>query len=162
MLNIFEFSHEFASFEIEKHASKNSNEEEHERCENEEFNSFERTLFSFYENHFLIFFSTDKSYFYLKRFCRKIFLMTSLIRNDQQYWFWAFFSSQFPDMIYHKVWSIMLEIYSDNCKVTLLFQGKKFHWGILKLGWRWTTISCKNAQIQFLWSFLLSVSLRML
>ena len=111
---------------------------------------------------FWFFFSTDKSYFYLKRFCRKNFLMTSLMRNDQQYWFWAFFSSQFPDMIYHKVWSIMLEIYSDNCKVTLLFQGKKFHWGILKLGWRWTTVSCKNAQIQFLRSFLLSVSLRML
>lgn len=42
--------------------------------------SFEKELFSSFYKHFLDFLSIDESYCYLKT-CRKVFLMTSLMRN---------------------------------------------------------------------------------
>ena len=60
------------------------------------------------------FFSMDELYYYLTRFCRKNFFMASLIRNVPKCWYWAFVISQFPDIMFHKVWSFMIEKFSNK------------------------------------------------
>ena len=45
-----------------------------------------KELFSPYYKHCLISFSMDETYNYLTEFCRKIFLMASLMRNVPKRW----------------------------------------------------------------------------
>ena len=88
---------QFLVFEIDKTASKNWNEEKTKNLNRlKEFSSY-------YTFFFKNFWWIDESFYSRTRICRKIIVITSLMRNDQKVWFWAFFSSQFLDVICRKV-----------------------------------------------------------
>ena len=57
------------------------------------------------------------------------------MRNKLKILVWGFFYLLFPDIICHKVWSIMFEKFSDNCYGALLFEniGTQFCWKLFKL-----------------------------
>ena len=68
----------FKVFKIKKTAWKNLNDEKHRQSENRELEAFERVIILFLERIF----SIDESHCCLTTFCRKTFLMASLMRND--------------------------------------------------------------------------------
>ena len=75
-----------------------------------------------------LFFQWMSHIIFLTRFCRTNFLMDSLIINVSKRWYCAFVNSQFPDIIFNKVWSFMILKYSN------IFENirTKFSWKILK------------------------------
>ena len=73
-----------------------------------------KELFSPYNNHSLIFSSMDDSYYYLTEFYQKCFLMAFLIRNGPKRWYWVFAISHFPDIIFHKIRSFMIQAFLTN------------------------------------------------
>ena len=98
--------------------------------------SFRKVILLLSQKNFWNSFSlVDESYYCITRFCWKIFLITSLIRNDRKCWLWGFFPTQFPDIICNKIWYIILEIFFNKFSVALLFGNidQKLRWKILNL-----------------------------
>ena len=84
------------------------------------------TLFiGIYEHLLKNCFSMDGSYYCLLTFCQKYFLIASLTRNDQKYWFWAFYSLQLRNKIYHKT---SLKNMLVSCNPSLFFRIHPAYW----------------------------------